>query len=114
MPSETADLTISIHALVKRATYRVINTVSHCLNFNPRPREEGDPIYGILACRQVNFNPRPREEGDYYAKKGLVVQIISIHALVKRATMSSEEIFALADISIHALVKRATQQEEQR
>ena len=79
-----------------------------------------------------NFNPRPREEGDF----GVTVTPerfggISIHALVKRATVSlcwysgereyfnprpreEGDLAAAArplfndEISIHALVKRAT------
>ena len=57
-------------------------------DFNPRPREEGDPIQdpaminicisihalvkrATIICITINvagnhFNPRPREEGDYH------------------------------------------------
>ena len=76
-----------------------------------------------------NFNPRPREEGDVSDTPNDVAPSISIHALVKRATMYNysncvyyhfnprprEEgdqltstLKALRTISIHALVKRAT------
>ena len=54
--------------------------------FNPRPREEGDKTIKINIRKNINFNPRPREEGDHevvYPKNSIV---ISIHALVKRAT----------------------------
>ena len=82
----TARYTISIHALVKRATQcnnlQIISkaisihalvkraTVFHCLYytallyFNPRPREEGDLLISKNVPRNKNFNPRPREEGD--------------------------------------------------
>ena len=56
----------------------------------------------------IDFNPRPREEGDGYIgcnDKGVV---ISIHALVKRATVSAKFNAKRNVISIHALVKRAT------
>ena len=33
---------ISIHALVKRATPTALKFVTYVLDFNPRPREEGD------------------------------------------------------------------------
>ena len=33
---------ISIHALVKRATYEEDGYTDYIRNFNPRPREEGD------------------------------------------------------------------------
>ena len=77
------------------------------------------------------FNPRPREEGDESVVSILESKDISIHALVKRATMSYEYLHSLQEyfnprpreegdvlvfafqiavscISIHALVKRAT------
>ena len=34
------------------------------LNFNPRPRKEGDPVALSVITAAVNFNPRPRKEGD--------------------------------------------------
>ena len=78
---------ISIHALVKRATAMV--------SASPRIR--------------INFNPRPREEGDAAGVALYGTKWISIHALVKRATSISTSIFPFCVISIHALVKRATQ-----
>ena len=77
---------ISIHALVKRATRLrdFLNLVT--LNFNPRPREEGDQKLSPL-CSSV---------------------AISIHALVKRATSNVPLEYEYTVISIHALVKRAT------
>ena len=36
------------------------------MNFNPRPREEGDPGNQTRDTLLKNFNPRPREEGDNY------------------------------------------------
>ena len=55
---------ISIHALVKRATYRRFYGGRLCKHFNPRPREEGDILFKSLQVGITNFNPRPREEGD--------------------------------------------------
>ena len=56
-------------------------------DFNPRPREEGDsPLYGCDTA----------------------INKISIHALVKRATVAAVDGVIGHDISIHALVKRAT------
>ena len=43
-----------------------------------------DPI--ILNPFIVDFNPRPREEGDSYQNGKYSFAVISIHALVKRAT----------------------------
>ena len=76
---------ISIHALVKRAT-----------------------LYGDLCVQREYFNPRPREEGDSVLKVSDVDSVISIHALVKRATRTLSAPPSLRAISIHALVKRAT------
>ena len=60
----------------------------YVIDFNPRPREEGDLTTITVILTVINFNPRPREEGDrpptiYY----LILATISIHALVKRATI---------------------------
>ena len=64
MTLKMSTVTISIHALVKRATLDddYFNIAKQ--NFNPRPREEGDlsPTSNIQPA--VDFNPRPREEGD--------------------------------------------------
>ena len=32
--------------------------------FNPRPREEGDRVLVVPLWSKMDFNPRPREEGD--------------------------------------------------
>ena len=77
---------ISIHALVKRATYGAGKVSVGLGDFNPRPREEGDVTHAQLALGVV----------------------ISIHALVKRATLMREHYDLVDFISIHALVKRAT------
>ena len=55
---------ISIHALVKRATYTATRTAERGGNFNPRPREEGDGAARRGSYHGRYFNPRPREEGD--------------------------------------------------
>ena len=57
---------ISIHALAKRAT------LSGC----------------ILGVPYMNFNPRPRKEGDNMLMDQFGISGISIHALAKRATFS--------------------------
>ena len=100
---------ISIHALAKRATSRKSDEDSFAIDFNPRPRKEGDAILTIprksyvisihaLAKRATSysfvnfpalkdFNPRPRKEGDL-ANYSIQCNFsaISIHALAKRAT----------------------------
>ena len=55
---------ISIHALVKRATLTKILQLTCQTYFNPRPREEGDGLCLWETLANVDFNPRPREEGD--------------------------------------------------
>ena len=60
---------ISIHALVKRATFCQNMAIQHAIDFNPRPREEGDPSGDAGTLTALYFNPRPREEGDYGADK---------------------------------------------
>ena len=57
-------------------------------HFNPRPREEGDFNTSAKAFASLNFNPRPREEGDHSKRNCVIISKISIHALVKRATLS--------------------------
>ena len=55
--------------------------------FNPRPREEGDTLGVARVPTPVYFNPRPREEGDFHPlREAAGREMISIHALVKRAT----------------------------
>ena len=99
--------------------------------FNPRPREKGDAKRVYQGKPPWNFNPRPREKGDARYAQALNASLISIHALVKRATRQlafrdcdvgyfnprprekgDYEIPAVTkqnmEISIHALVKRAT------
>ena len=34
-------------------------------DFNPRPREEGDSFHCLYYNVPLYFNPRPREEGDF-------------------------------------------------
>ena len=77
-------------------------------DFNPRPRKEGDLALTNTIIIQGYFNPRPRKEGDDYDKEQRHLSQISIHALVKRATYYVDGQYAAAIISIHALVKRAT------
>ena len=77
---------ISIHALVKRATCNIIKCIYCYRYFNPRPREEGDLYIFCSVYNDRYFNPRPREEGDLCTAKNKKELLISIHALVKRAT----------------------------
>ena len=46
------------------------------LHFNPRPREEGDDLFGLAGRGNVNFNPRPREEGDRGPEAPLLLFIL--------------------------------------
>ena len=59
---------ISIHALVKRAT-KLENVYNNKpIYFNPRPREEGDEQIFRSLFYSIDFNPRPREEGDLFRR----------------------------------------------
>ena len=66
MRSERVRLDISIHALVKRATFVLSGQYFRIMDFNPRPREEGDLLRPQFRCHRGHFNPRPREEGDHF------------------------------------------------
>ena len=99
---------ISIHALVKRATFLYQFDKYLDIHFNPRPREEGDIYCCIYILKGGYFNPRPREEGDRFIVYIILRHCISIHALVKRATHMIHILQHTFAISIHALVKRAT------
>ena len=99
---------ISIHALVKRATNCKVSVYKYRINFNPRPRKEGDGTASEFTLTVTDFNPRPRKEGDLFPCQKLAKILISIHALVKRATVCAEVDTSIPFISIHALVKRAT------
>ena len=101
-------ISISIHALVKRATDGKLLPKQIKGDFNPRPREEGDRQFPGLTRSYRYFNPRPREEGDLFIDYIVPNLCISIHALVKRATTKSLGALPQKWISIHALVKRAT------
>ena len=57
-------MVISIHALVKRATYFKHYRRYFAIYFNPRPRKEGDNIIIFAFANIRDFNPRPRKEGD--------------------------------------------------
>ena len=71
---------------MKRATRKRNQTALCRLNFNPRPREEGDMSQSRENLLSFYFNPRPREEGDGLRGAFFINGDISIHALVKRAT----------------------------
>ena len=57
---------ISIPALVKRATGWGAADKGQPLNFNPRPRKEGDEKEICISYKVRHFNPRPRKEGDNF------------------------------------------------
>ena len=49
---------------MKRATKINGNIWGVVIDFNPRPREEGDGKDLSIIAIDDDFNPRPREEGD--------------------------------------------------
>mgnify|MGYP006994312246 CR=1 FL=1 len=50
---------ISIHALVKRATFLILSLVLRHSNFNPRPREEGDVVTDTWSILSGSFQSTP-------------------------------------------------------
>ena len=60
---------ISIHALVKRATAVAHTGTVSDVDFNPRPRKEGDVRIRTRFYLKHDFNPRPRKEGDHVRSK---------------------------------------------
>ena len=101
-------MTISIHALVKRATKRSFKIrLSRSISIHALVKRATE-VTLFPAIRTTYFNPRPREEGDVGTNVKYAIGIISIHALVKRATLLRVSVPELFLISIHALVKRAT------
>ena len=99
---------ISIHALVKRATYALCSCRPATSYFNPRPREEGDVLKQLADYKQgISIHALvKRATNPIYGR--YKKYLISIHALVKRATNRRLDSPSLPSISIHALVKRAT------
>ncbi len=76
---------------MKRATQAELQDTPVTLDFNPRPREEGDRPCTRGDVGKCHFNPRPREEGDGLRGAFFINGDISIHALVKRATLCDRE-----------------------
>ena len=94
---------------MKRATAYYRNRRYYPCYFNPRPHEEGDTVTVYFPIDSRDFNPRPHEEGDDFNHSVLIaVDEISIHALMKRATIRPLIRLCSIAISIHALMKRAT------
>ena len=50
---------ISIHALVKRATYGGDKVLAELGDFNPRPREEGDKRVAVYVKFTIEFQSTP-------------------------------------------------------
>ena len=79
-------------------------------DFNPRPRKEGDkPISSIRHTRTALISIHALVKRATTVPNGRCTSpVISIHALVKRATSADGVLSGWKFISIHALVKRAT------
>ena len=93
---------------MKRATSSTVRLLSMVSNFNPRPHEEGDTkenrqkVSALISIHALMKRATP----NYY--RHLLNQDISIHALMKRATHKHTALPFVRHISIHALMKRAT------
>ena len=101
-------MTISIHALVKRATILPYRRPITACNFNPRPREEGDTVLARLKSGSRYFNPHPREEGDRFCKRLLIYRYYFNPRPREEGDAELVDVMKEFAISIHALVKRAT------
>ena len=100
---------ISIHALAKRATSRSNSVSNNCSDFNPRPRKEGDEYSAVIGFALAIFQSTP-------SQRGRLMIISHFCVLVKFQSTPSQRGRPDADdaelrryiISIHALAKRAT------
>ena len=81
----------------------------YAIHFNPRPRKEGDISTFLRRYSKISFQSTPSQRGrrssDCCTKDH---NLISIHALAKRATTPTKSTDYRYLISIHALAKRAT------
>jgi len=64
MARPQAFIRVSIHALVKSATFDSNQTDWTTTSFNPRAREERDFPRLLMPQNRASFNPRAREERD--------------------------------------------------
>ena len=99
---------ISIHALVKRATTRSCTfTISSVFQSTPSWRGRHVKLWDKRIRNE--FQSTPSWRGRRCFTSGIKWRYkISIHALVKRATFCHDKLHLFQMISIHALVKRAT------
>ncbi len=102
------DAVISIHALAKRATTEQDNPLNRGA-FQSTPSQRGRLTGLIVAFGGSEFQSTPSQRG----RRDEIIPFeplwaISIHALVKRATIILHQILIFCIISIHALAKRAT------
>ena len=78
-------------------------------DFNPRPREEGDSVPSTVTPSSFYFNPRPREEGDHLRYRYTARQrYFNPRPREEGDFRKGKTLVGLFRISIHALVKRAT------
>ena len=56
---EVTQWLISIHALMKRATFTTLKKSCKLDDFNPRPHEEGDVVHNIKRRFYIRFQSTP-------------------------------------------------------
>ena len=123
--------TISIHALAKRATVFVMKMPAIFLDFNPRPRKEGDNFISSSFYFIGTFQSTPSQRGRLKAtistlrtgifqstpsQRGRLLQICHLCNRKQFQSTPSQRgrpsisfsSFSIFSISIHALAKRAT------
>ena len=105
---------VSTHALTRRATPMTDGAVIKMASFQPTPSRGGRPETTLRWGRCARcFNPRPHAEGDTTQDGMSSTQLVSTHALTRRATGASESRLGYsAGVSTHALTRRATRPHE--
>ena len=101
---------ISIHAPAKGATFVTLSKAPNISGFQSTlPRRER-PCAATGASAHAHFNPRSREGSDVVLINSIPLEMISIHAPAKGATMVDIDFISRILISIHAPAKGATLQ----
>ena len=101
-------LYVSIHALLRRATWFARGSLIWKQSFNPRPPAEGDTRFTIPAPSGSSFNPRPPAEGDGYGYGyGGAFACFNPRPPAEGDCRSAASC-SCVQVSIHALLRRAT------
>jgi len=104
-----ANTIISIHAVMKTATFDMRKLISTVDNFNPCSHEDCNGYEPDLRRDNENFNPCSHEDCNNDVMYSTFDSYrISIHAVMKTATFKLTNKVTVKGISIHAVMKTAT------